>query len=116
MSPTIVLRDGKPILALGAAGGPRIISTVLLELVALLDLGLSPAQAIAQPRIHHQWVPDELLVERTLPEPLQDGLKNRGHKVKPSSGMGVSQIVWRNPNGQFEGVADPRAGGNAAGW
>ncbi len=117
MSPTLVLKDGRPIIALGAAGGPKIISQVVLELVGLLDLGMSPAQALAQPRIHHQWSPDELMIERSLPGKLQVGLARRGHKLKKLPSMGVSQVVARSPEGKgFLGAADPRAGGNAAGW
>jgi len=117
MSPTIVLKDGKPMLALGAAGGPKIISQVVLELVAMLDLGLSPEEALARPRIHHQWFPDELLVEETLAPNLQADLERRGHKLRKSAASGVSQIVARSTGGSgFVGAADPRAGGNAAGW
>jgi len=117
MSPTIVLEGGKPILALGAAGGPRIITTVLLELVGLLDLGMAPQEAVAAPRIHHQWSPDELTVEKALPENLQTALERRGHKVKPLASVAVSQIVVRTADGKgLIGAADPRAGGNAAGW
>jgi gamma-glutamyltranspeptidase/glutathione hydrolase len=117
MSPTIVLRDGKPILALGAAGGPTIISQVLIALVNMLDLGMPPQVAIAQPRIHHQWSPDELEVERAMPEPLQAALKERGHKLVVKAAIGVTQIVGRTPDGkQFIGTADPRAGGEAKGW
>ncbi len=117
MSPTLVLKDGQPIIALGAAGGPKIISQVVLELVALLDCGMTPQQALAQPRIHHQWSPDQLMIERALPVKLQVGLARRGHKLKKMSSMGVSQIVARSPDGEgFVGAADPRADGNAAGW
>ena len=117
MTPTLMLKDGKPMIALGAAGGPKIISQVVLELVAMLDLGMSPAQALAQPRIHHQWSPDELMVEKTLPRKLQSDLAHRGHKLKKLSTMGVSQIVARSPDGNgFLGAADPRASGQAAGW
>lgn len=117
MSPTIVFKGGQPIIALGAAGGPKIITTVLLELVDMLDLGMSPQQANAAPRIHHQWRPDELLVEKNLPSQIQDGLAQRGHKVKQSGAMSVSQIVARSADGKgFVGAADPRAGGNVSGW
>ena len=117
MSPTLVLKDGKPLYALGAAGGPKIISDVVLELVNLLDRGMTPRQAVEEPRIHHQWVPDELLVEKTLPQNIKEGLRARGHKVRDSLGMGVSQIVGRTKDGSaFEGAADPRAGGTADGW
>ena len=117
MSPTIVLRHDKPILALGAAGGPTIISQVLLELVNILDLGMTPEAAIAEARIHQQWSPDELSVEKSLPEALQAGLKKRGHKLVMKNTMGVSQIVGAGPDGNgFIGTADPRAPGKAAGW
>jgi gamma-glutamyltranspeptidase/glutathione hydrolase len=117
MSPTLVLKDGQPIIALGAAGGPKIITQVVLELVCLLDLGMSPAQALAQPRIHHQWSPNELMIEKSLPRRVQVELARRGHKLKRVPPMGVSQIVARSPDGRgFVGAADPRAGGEAAGW
>lgn len=117
MSPTIVLKDGQPIIALGAAGGPKIISQVACELVGILDLGLTPSEALARPRIHHQWSPDELMVEDTLPATIQEALAKLGHKVKPDSGTGVSQIVGRTADRKgFVGAADPRAGGEASGW
>ncbi len=117
MSPTLVLKDGNPIIALGAAGGPKIISQVELALVCLLDLGMSPEETLAQPRIHHQWSPNQLMIEKGLPSRVQAGLACRGHKLKKLPAMGVSQIVARSPDGKgFVGAADPRAGGNAAGW
>lgn len=117
MSPTIVLKNGEPILALGGAGGPRIISQVVNELVCLLDLGMTPSQAIAAPRIHHQWQPDELLTEKELPQPFKAALELLGHKVKPASDMGISHIVARTPGGLgLTGAADPRGQGNVAGW
>jgi gamma-glutamyltranspeptidase/glutathione hydrolase len=117
MSPTIVLKDGQPVLALGAAGGPTIISQVVLALVGVIDLGEPPNVAIAQPRLHHQWSPDELSVERTMPEALQAALAARGHHLKVVSSMGVTQIVGRTPDGKrFVGVADPRVSGLAEGW
>lgn len=118
MSPTIVFDGRKPIIALGAAGGPKIISAVLQELVAMLDLGMTPVEALAAPRIHHQWSPDELMVERRLPEALQTALTQRGHNVKELNALSVSQIVARSTDGKsFIGAADPRAGsGSAKGW
>jgi gamma-glutamyltranspeptidase/glutathione hydrolase len=117
MSPTIVLKGGKPILALGAAGGPRIISAVVMELVDMLDLGLRPVEANRAPRIHQQWSPDELMVEDSLPLPVQEELRKRGHKLMHSSAIGVSQIVALDPeDNRFTGAADPRAGGKAEAW
>ena len=117
MNPTIVLKDGKPIIALGAAGGPKIISQVVLELIWMLDLGMGPKEALIQPRIHHQWFPDELMIESTLPPNLQAALVSGGHVLKKLPSMGVSQIVARTPDGKsFWGASDPRAHGEAAGW
>jgi gamma-glutamyltranspeptidase/glutathione hydrolase len=117
MSPTIVLQDDQPILALGAAGGPTIISQVVLTLVDMLDLGETPDVAMAQPRIHHQWSPNELVVEKSLPATLQEALVQRGHKVKVLGSMAATQIVGRTADGKrFIGVADPRVPGQAEGW
>jgi len=117
MSPTIVLKDGRAIIALGAAGGPRIISQVVLELVNMLDMKMSPQQALKQPRIHHQWFPNRLMVEPSLSQDLQNLLRQRGHVLETAPSMGVSQIVARNATGEeFVGAADPRAGGTAQGW
>jgi len=117
MTPAIVLKDNQPIIALGAAGGPKIISAVLLELVCMLDRGMAPAAAVAAPRIHQQWSPDEVMVEKTLPAPLKLALSQRGHKVRELNAFAVSQIVARSPDGMgFVGAADPRSTGSAAGW
>jgi gamma-glutamyltranspeptidase / glutathione hydrolase len=117
MSPTIVFKDGQPVIALGAAGGPTIISAVLQELVDVIDLDMTPAEALAAPRIHQQWSPDELLVEAKLPAGLKKSLEQRGHKIKELNAIAVSQIVARDGDGKtFIGAADPRAGGTAAGW
>jgi len=117
MSATIVLKDGRPIIALGAAGGPTIISQVVLELVDMLDLNMSPEDALKQPRIHHQWFPDRLMFEPSLTQDLRKQLLQRGHILKTAPSIGVSQIVARSSNGgAFVGAADPRAGGTAQGW
>lgn len=117
MSPTIVLQDGKPIIAIGAAGGPKIISAVLVQLVAMLDLGMTPAEAMAMPRIHQQWSPDELMVEKSLPAEIKAALEQRGHVVKELNALSVAHTVARSVDGKsFVGAADPRAGGKAEGW
>ena len=116
-APTIVLKDGQPIIALGAAGGPKIISAVLQELVELLDLNHTPAEAVAAPRIHQQWSPDELLVEPSLSLELQKSLAGSGQKIKVGKIGSTSHIVARSADGKsFIGAADPRSDGTAAGW
>jgi gamma-glutamyltranspeptidase/glutathione hydrolase len=117
MSPTIVLRNGAPVLALGAAGGPKIITAVATVLVGTLDLGLPPDAAVAAPRIHHQWSPDALMFEPGLPEGMQAALQSRGHTLKALPTLSVVQVVARRGDGKvFVGAADPRGGGTADGW
>ncbi len=117
MSPTIVLQDGKPIIAIGAAGGPKIISAVLVQLVAMLDLGMTPTEAMALPRIHQQWSPDELMVEKSLPADVKAALEQRGHAVKELNALSVAHTVARSADGKsFVGAADPRSGGKTEGW
>lgn len=117
MSPTIVLKEGRPILAIGAAGGPTIISQVVLALIGVLDLDLDVAQAIAQPRFHHQWRPDELRVEKRSNAALKKELARRGHRVVDAGALGATQGVGVSKDGgTLIGSADPRAGGRAAGW
>jgi gamma-glutamyltranspeptidase/glutathione hydrolase len=116
MSPTIVLEDGQPIMSVGAAGGPTIISQVVQALVRRLDLGLPLDQAVGLPRIHHQWSPDAVRIESRLDPALQAALTARGHKLTPVGNMGVSQAIWFDKtSGQFLGVHDPRVPGKAAG-
>ncbi len=117
MSPTIVLKAGKPILSLGAAGGPTIISQTVLNLVGILDLGLPLDEALAQPRIHHQWLPNELRIEKALPAEIQTALKKRGHPLDEQTTVGASQVVGLGPDGKsFLGASEPRAGGIALGF
>jgi len=117
MSPTLVLRTGKPFLALGAAGGPTIISQVVLAVVHSIDFGMDPGQALAQPRFHHQWKPDELVVERSMPDAVIRGLEKRGHQVRRVDSIGAAQVVGLDAVvGGFTGASDPRVHGKAAGW
>jgi gamma-glutamyltranspeptidase/glutathione hydrolase len=88
-----------------------------MELVGMIDLGLTPEQAVALPRIHQQWSPNELMVEQSLPDNLKTALEKRGHVVKPLPSMATSQIVARDAKGKgFVGAADPRSSGTAEGW
>jgi gamma-glutamyltranspeptidase / glutathione hydrolase len=114
MSPTIVLRNGKPVLSLGAAGGPAIISQTVINLINIIDYGMTIREALASPRIHHQWKPDELKVE-SLPAKVLEDLAVRGHKVKVVKGAGAAQIVSQSGKG-FEAAHDPRLEGKAATW
>jgi gamma-glutamyltranspeptidase/glutathione hydrolase len=118
MSPTIVLRNGLPILSVGAAGGPTIITQTLLAIIHVVDFGRDPAEALAQPRFHQQWSPDELRIEKKFPAELRRDLERRGHKLKELDSMGACQAVGRTKDGKaFSGAPDPRVtDGKAAGF
>ncbi len=116
MSPTIVLKEGRPWLALGGAGGPTIITQTLLNLVGVLDLGLPLDAALAQPRIHHQWVPDELRVEKAMPAEIVESLKASGHVIQIVPSAGASQIIGIAPEtGELLGASEPRVPSSARG-
>jgi gamma-glutamyltranspeptidase/glutathione hydrolase len=115
MSPTIVLRDGIPILALGAAGGPTIITQTVNNLINVLDLGMELDAALAAPRFHHQWRPDEVRVEKDLPADVQATLKRLGHSLNVVDSIGASNAVgWRD--GIFTAASEPRTTSGTAAW
>ena len=117
MSPTVVLEDGKPILTLGAAGGPKIITQVVMTILYHLDLGLPLPDALGAPRIHHQWRPDQLVVEQSLDPSIVEALEKLGHQVKRTRSVGVAQAIGLAEDGQgLVGVHDPRVEGKAAGF
>ena len=115
MSPTIVLRDGKPVLVTGTPGGSRIISAVLQIVVDVLDYRMDVAAAVAAPRVHHQWMPDVVRVERGLPQETLDALKAKGHEVIEPLGQTSANSIAVTPSGVL-GAPDPRTrGAEAAG-
>ena len=115
MSPTIVLREGKPVLALGAAGGPTIITQTVWNLVGVLDLGLDLDRALAAPRIHHQWRPDEVRMEKDIPEEIRARLQALGHGLKVVDSIGASNAVGCR-DGTFTAASEPRTSSGAAAW
>ena len=115
MSPTIVLKDGKPVLVTGSPGGSRIISTVLQVIVNVLDYRMDVAQAVAAPRLHHQWLPDVVRIERGFSDDALAGLRARGHQVIDALGQTSANSIAVAPHGLL-GAPDPRTrGAEAAG-
>ena len=92
MTPTIVLKNGKPFLVTGSPGGSRIITAVLQVISNVIDLKLPIAEAVAAPRIHDQWSPDEVVVERGLKPELMQGLEGFGHKVHGGRAAHLGQL------------------------
>jgi gamma-glutamyltranspeptidase/glutathione hydrolase len=116
MTPTILLKDGKAFLVTGSPGGSRIITTVLQVILNVIDRKLSIEDAVADVRIHHQWSPDEAVVERGFSRELMLALQERGHKVVERPPGTSANSILVTPDG-FVGAADNRTrGALAAGY
>jgi gamma-glutamyltranspeptidase/glutathione hydrolase len=126
MTPTIVLKDGKPLLVLGSPGGPTIITTVANDIISILDNGLNVQQAADAPRFHHQYLPDALQVEKAFPLDVTDALKAAGYTItrtneadeKNPGVWGDSEMIYIDPKtGTLFGGDDQRHKfGKAAGY
>lgn len=109
MSPTIVVKDGKTWLVTGSPGGSRIITTVLQMVVNSIDFGMNVAEATNAPRFHHQWLPDELRVEKGFSPDTLKLLEQKGQKVAVKEAMGSTQSIMIAPDGTLYGASDPRS-------
>ncbi len=118
MSPTIVEQDGRPVLVLGSPGGPRITTAVLETIVNIVDFGLTPPEAVAAPRFHHQWLPDTLFHERGgFSAETLAALASRGHLLAEQAPWGAVELIAIGPDRLLVGVNDPRRpAGAAAGY
>ncbi len=122
MTPTIVLKkdglkEGKLFLVLGSPGGPTIITTVANVLVGVVDFGLDIQEAVNAPRFHHQWLPDEILVEDRLSPDTMNLLRSKGHKLKVEHFWGDGECIMIDPRtGERLGASDGRNNGKAVGY
>ena len=107
MTPTIIFKDEDPFMVFGSPGGSRIITTVLQVALNVMDHDMNIAQAVHSPRIHHQWLPDVLMIEKGFGVDTENILKQKGYRLYPSSTMGSIQAIMKEGN-YFYGSADPR--------
>lgn len=107
MSPTLVLKEGKPYLLSGSRGGSRIITATLQVLLNVLEHEMNLSEAVAAPRIHHQWLPDILRIERGLSLDTVRLLEAKGYEVKQGNAMGTTNSV-SHQDGVYYGAGDPR--------
>jgi gamma-glutamyltranspeptidase/glutathione hydrolase len=117
MTPTVLLREGRPAMVTGSPGGPRIITTTLLSILNVVDHGMDVMEAVSAPRYHHQWIPDQLSVEPQISADVVEALRARGHEVEVSSRewSSAQSIVIDPDSGLFHGASDPRSDGVAMG-
>jgi gamma-glutamyltranspeptidase / glutathione hydrolase len=117
MTPTILLRDNKLSFITGSPGGPTIISATLLSVINWMRLGMDAQAAINAPRFHHQWLPDQILMEQMFPETLEKALQARGFATRRRGHIGLVNAIGIDPNtGERCGAADPRDAGAAIGY
>ncbi len=107
MTPTIIFKDNEPYMVFGSPGGSRIITTVLQVALNVMDHDMNIAQAVHSPRIHHQWLPEVLMIESGFGADTERLLNEKGYKLYPSSTMGSVQAIMKEGN-YFYGSADPR--------
>ena len=115
MSPTIVMKDGKPFIVTGTPGGSRIITTIVQLIMNVVDFDMNIQEAVNAPRVHHQWLPDEIRVEKGIGRDTVKILEGMGHKVSLKRSMGAASSIMLE-NGVLYGASDPRRGGLAAGY
>lgn len=116
MSPTIIEHDGVPVLALGASGGPRIISAVVQVLLRIVWFEDEPIDAITHTRVHHQWLPNRVYFEEDSKDvPTEEFLQGIGHETTERTSIGVVQVI-KLKDGVMKPASDPRKGGKPAGY
>ena len=115
MAPTIVVKNGRPVLAAGGSGGPTIVTGVLQVMLDVIDFHLSPGTSINLPRIHEQAAPAAIIIEQKMPQKTDTALTQMGYQVKEVPMLGAVGIMTMQP-GNLKGAADPRKGGMASGY
>ncbi len=116
MSPTLVLKDGKPYLVAGTPGGTTIPTSIFQTLVNIIEFNMRTEDAVNKPKFHHQWLPDTLRVEKDFPQPVRDALQKMGYAIKQRENIGRTEVIKVLADGRFEAVADKRGDDAAEGW
>lgn len=117
MTPTIIEKDGKLFMVLGSPGGSTIITSVFQVMLNVIEWKMGMAEAVAASRFHHQWLPDEIMMEtKSFDEGLKSKLTELGHKMRDIRSIGLVDAILVKKGGMLEGGADPRSDDHAEGW
>lgn len=115
MTPTIVLKNGRPFIITGTPGGTTIPTTVFQVLTSLIDFGLDAETAVQAPRFHHQWMPDQVWVENDINPELAESLEKMGYTLRKKGSIGRAELIQVR-NGKITAIADKRGDDGAAGY
>lgn len=118
MTPTIVERQGKLKMVLGSPGGSTIITSVLQNIINVLEFNMTMQESVSKPRFHHQWMPDDIKFEPSFDTLVFDSLRQLGYKIDQSDSPVIGKVdaILVLPDGKLEGGADPRGDDTAAGY
>lgn len=116
MSPTIVLKDNKPVLIAGTPGGTTIPTSLFQTIVDIIDFKLGTSDAVNYPKFHHQWLPDQVDVEKHFPDSTRLSLEKMGYKIVTRQSIGRTEVIRVLEDGTFEAVADGRGDDGAEGY
>jgi gamma-glutamyltranspeptidase/glutathione hydrolase len=116
MTPTIVLQNDQPFLVVGTPGGTTITTSVFQTLIDIIDFKMSTEDAVYKPKFHHQWLPDQIDVEKTFPKETREALQKMGYKIVERGAIGRTEVIKVLPDGSFEAVADNRGDDDAEGF
>ena len=116
MTPTLVLKDNKPFLVVGTPGGTTIPTSVFQTIVDIIEFNMSTEDAVWKPKFHHQWLPDEISIERAIPEATREALRKMGYTIKERGPIGRTEVIKVLPGGKMEAVADVRGDDSAEGY
>jgi gamma-glutamyltranspeptidase/glutathione hydrolase len=116
MTPTLVLKDNKPLMVVGTPGATTIITSVLQSIINVVNHGMNASDAVNKPKFHHQWMPDEIFVEKSFPIEVRLALEKMGYKITEREAIGRTEMILVKPNGKIEAAADKRGDDSVAGW
>ena len=116
MTPTLVVKDNKPLMVVGTPGGTTIITSVLQSIVNVVDFKMNADDAVNKPKFHHQWMPDDIRVERDFPEATRKSLEAMGYTLRETGSWSATELLLRNSNGTWQAVGDKRGDDSVAGF
>jgi gamma-glutamyltranspeptidase/glutathione hydrolase len=116
MTPSLVLQDGKPMMVVGTPGGTTIITSVLQSIINVVDFGMNASDAVNKPKFHHQWLPDQIDVEKSFPMDIRKALEAMGYKINEREAIGRTEIILVKKDGTLDVAADKRGDDSVAGW